>query len=76
MIILEQRKHKTAGCSKEYIPVRRHAPLPPNYVENIKECQDWVMQAWRSSPDLSKKKIPPPLKICSQTHPPLPVYKS
>ena len=76
MIILEQRKHQVAGCSKEYIPVRRHAPLPPNYVENLKGCWDWIMQAWRSSPDLSKKQIPLPLKIFPQTHPLLPVHKS
>ena len=33
---------------QEHRPVRRHTPLPPNYVENLNKCRDWVIQAWRS----------------------------
>ena len=37
MLILERRDHLIATCPKEYIPVRRHASLPLNYVENLEK---------------------------------------
>ena len=63
MVILGRRDHLIASCPKEYIPVRRHASLPLNYVENIEKRQGWVMQEWRAFLDLSERTIPPSLTI-------------
>ena len=76
MVILGRRDYLIASCPKEYIPVRRHAPLPLNYVENVEERQGWVMQEWRAFLDLSEKQIPPPPKIFRQTNLPPHVHKS
>ena len=43
--VLERRRHTIAGCPEEYIPVFRHASLPPNYVENVEKRRDWVFNA-------------------------------
>ena len=76
MVILGRRDHLIASCPKEHTPVRRHAPLPLNYVENVEKRQGWVMQELRAFLDLSEKQIPPPLKIFRQTNLPPHVHKS
>ena len=75
MAILGRRDHLIAICPEEYIPVRRHALLPVNYVENIEKRQGWVMQKWRAFLDLGEKQIPPPLKIFRQTNLPPHAHK-
>ena len=40
---LDRREHEIAGCLGKYIPVRRHAPLPPTYVQNLEKRWNWVM---------------------------------
>ena len=74
--ILGRRDHLIASCPEEYIPVRRHAPLPVNYVENIEKRQGWVVQNRRAFLDLGEKQIPPPVKIFRQTNLPPHVHKS
>ena len=76
MAILEQRKHEIAGCPEECIPVCRHARLPLNYVENLAERWDWVMQSGRSFSNFSEYQIPPLLKILLQMNLPLRVRES
>ena len=76
MAIVERRKHEIGGCPEEYIPVRRHATLPPNCVEYLEKRRYWVMQALRSFPNLSEKHISPPLKMFLSTHLSLPVHES
>ena len=70
--VLEHREYEIAGCPGEYIPARRHAPLPPNFVENFEKRRNSFIQAWRSFPVLSKKQFPSPLEMFLQTRLPLP----
>ena len=53
--VLERREHESAGYLKKYVPLRRHAPLSRNYVENLKKHWGWAIKACRTFPDLCEK---------------------